>query len=514
MKKIYIILLPLLLSFGGCTNYLELNPESQANGEQIWKTAEGCRQMLSGGYSLFRKTMLHDNPFYVYGDLPSDCVLKANEWNWLSIHEGKWDGSYSAYLSYTANWTSFYQVITTVNTLLKHIDAVEAREFNKDAEEGDKEKRQIAAEANFLYAYANFWLVRIWNDVPLVKEAFESVDQAMQDGSTIGRAQSDPKEVLEYSLKRLDAAIVNLEYNTPGDDNWGVRADKGAALALKGHICMWLAYLYDGATKATDYLKTADECLDMVITLGNRELVDYSDANEVYNMFEGKGKEAVFELNVSIDQNESFWLNYPNRQVHCKTYWREEFKNKIGVDRLIVADATWSTDLYDEIDIRRNLFFENFGNGNTDAVVPPVMLKYSTGLQKDPNDENQYFANSNVALMRLTDVYLLRAEALCKLGRNGQARQLLNVIRKRAGIGNYSGSDADLKAAIFNERARELVGEGHSAFDRIRNNYWEGCTWANTERLQKKGCFWPIDIPNLYSSNRALKQNPWWQGKI
>lgn len=514
MKKLYIILLPMLFLTFGCTRYLELNPQSQANGEQIWKTAEGCRQMLSGGYSLFRKTLLNENPFYVYGDLPSDCVLKANEWNWLTVHEGRWESSYTSYMSFTANWTSFYQVITTVNTLLKHIDDVDAKEFNKDIAEGEKEKKQISAEANFLYAYANFWLVRIWNDVPLVKEAFESVDQAMQDGSTIGRAQSDPKDVLEYSLKRLDAAIVNMEYNNPEDDNWGVQADKGAALALKGHICMWLAYLYNGDIKANDYLKTADECLDMVITLGNRELVDYTDENEVYKMFDGKGKEAIFELNISIDQNESFWLNYGGRQVHCKTYWREEFKNQVGVGSLVVADASWSAALYDEKDIRRTVFFENFGNGNTDAAKPPVMLKYSTGLQKDPNDENQYFANSNVPLMRLTDACLLRAEALCKLGRYGQARQQLNIIRKRAQIGNFTGSDDELQVAIFEERARELVGEGHSAFDRIRNNYWEGCTWAKTDRLNKKGCFWPLDIPNLFSSNRALKQNPYWQGKI
>lgn len=514
MKIKNIILLSLLFLTFGCTKYLELEPQSQANGEQIWTTANGNRQLLSGAYSSFRKTLLNDNPFYVYGDLPSDMVLKANEWNWLTVHEGNWQSSYTSYMDFTANWTPFYQVIATANTLLKHVDDIPAADFNKDEEEGAKEKKQIMAEANFLYAYSYFYLVRIWGDVPLVKEAFESVDQAMEDGTTTARKQSPVKDILTYVLKRLDAAIVNLEFNTQDDDNWAVRADKGAALALKGHICAWLANFYKGEAEYNQLLQMSDECLETVITQGNRELVDYTDPAAVYAMFDGKGSEAIFELNISIDQNESFWLNNGGRQIHCKTYWREEFKNQVGVGSLIVADADWSTQLYDKKDIRRSVFFENLGNGNKDAQQPPVLLKYSTGIRKDPYDAARYFANSNVPLMRLTDTYLLRAEVLCKLGRYGQARQILNSFRNRAEIGNFTGGNDELQVAIFEERARELVGEGHCAFDRIRNDYWEGCTWASKERLAKKGYYWPVDIPNLLSSNRALVQIPWWQGKI
>lgn len=498
----------------GCTGFLEQEPLGEGYGEQVWGSAQGVRQLLSGGYSRFRKTLLNDNPFYVYGDLPSDMVLKANAWNWVTIQEGRWNDGYTAYLDFTTQWPAFYQVITTANTLLNHINDIPASDFNKNVEEGEKEKKQIAAEAHFLYAYANFWLTRIWGDVPLVSESFENADQAFEDGSTINRKQSSSVVVLEYTLKRLDAAILNMEFNIPGDENWGVRADKGAALALKGHVTAWLAHLYTDETRKNAMLQVADDCLAEVIANGNRSLADYTDPNEVLQMFEGKGPEAIFELNVSVVQNESFWLNNGGRQIHCKTYWRPEFQDQVNVETLVVPDAVWSTTLYDKKDIRRAIFFENFGNTNKDDKQPPLLLKYSTGLSKDPNDAKRYFANSNVALMRLTDIYLLRAEVLCKQKRYGQARNLLNIFRKRAQTGDFTGSDDKLLVAIFEERARELVGEGHSAFDRIRNDYWEGCTYMSADRKAKKGYYWPIDLESLLSSNRELVQVPYWQGKI
>ena len=260
----------------------------------------------------------------------------------------------------------------------------------------------------------------------------------------------------------------------------------------------------------------ADDCLATVIAESGRSLVDYSDENAVTQMFEGRSSEGIFELNVSIDQSETYWMNY-GWHIHARTWWSENYTNTSLTgspqSNLMVADASLSQALYSERDIRRELFFENFGNSNTHTTQPPMLKKYSTGQQEDPNNKGAYFANSNVLLMRLTGIYLLRAEALYKLGRTGNARSLLNEIRNRAGIGNFNGSDADLLGAIFDERARELVGEGQIAFDRIRNDYWEGCSWYSTERISKKGQYWPVHT-DLFSANRELVQIPYWQGQI
>lgn len=516
MKRLitFFVIFGILLATG-CQKYLDLDPLSKANGEQIWGNANGIRQLLAGTYSLFRRTLLTERPFYLYSDLPSQTVLKHNHW----IPNYAFDGNYvGAYLyDWWVDWTPFYKVITTANTLLNHIDDIPDGEFDKDENLGHKEKMKIKAEAHFLYAYTYFWLTRIYGDVPLVKESIESVDQALSGGSTIGKAQDSQKDVLEYCLKHLDAAIVNMDYTDIGSEEYAVQADKASALALKADVCLWLANCYkNNQQKYTELLQTADDCLSAVIAESGRSLVDYSDADDVVEMFEGRSSEGIFELNVSIDQNETFWMGY-SWSIHGRTWWSENYTNSSlngsPQSNLMVADAGLSQALYSERDVRRELFFENFGNSNTHVTMPPMLKKYATGQQEDPNNKGAYFANSNVLLMRLSGVYLLRAETLYKLGRTGNARALLNIIRQRAGIGNFSGSDSDLAEAIFMERARELVGEGHSAFDRIRNDFWKGCSWYSAERIQKKGQYWPVST-GLFSANRALVQVPWWQGKI
>lgn len=515
IMKLWLVVIAIFST--SCQKYLDLDPLSQANGEQIWGTANGNRQLIAGTYSLFRRTLLSERPFYAYGDLPSQMVLKYNHWIPQQAVDGAFAGSYIYDDWKWSDWTPFYKIITTANTLLNHIEDVPDTDFNKDAETGHKEKKQIAGEAHFLCAYTYFWLVQIFGDVPLVKEAIESVDQALSDGSTIGKGQSPEKDVLEYCLKHLDAAIATLDYDVPGSDTWAVRADKGAAQALKAHVCLWLANSYKGTDKYRELVQMADDNLAAVIANGNRSLVDYSDEAAVTQMFEGRSTEGIFELNVSISQNETYWMYY-NWSIHSRSWWSENYTNsnliaggKNPQSNLVVADANWSQSLYSEKDKRRELFFVNFGNANTNPTMPPMLRKYSTGQQADPANAGAYFANSNVMLLRLTGIYLLRAEALYKLGQSGNALSLLNEIRRRSGIGNYMGGD--VLAGIMEERGRELVGEGHSAFDRIRNDYWVGCEWYNAARGSKKGYYWPVNT-SLFSANRDLVQVPYWQGKI
>lgn len=511
--KIALLSVALMATETGCQKYLDLEPLSSANGEQIWGTATGCEQLLSGTYSLFRRTLLSERPFYVFSELPANTLLACNNSTIGAVVNGDFVGAYV--WEWWDDWTPFYKVVTSANTLLNHIGDVEDTEFSRDAAEGHAKKMQITGQAHFLCAYAYFWLTRIYGDVPLVKEAIESVDQALESGSTIGKAQSTQAEVLEYCIKHLDAAIAKLEYDSYGSTTWAVTADKGSALGLKGHVCAFLAHCYKGTARETEMLQMAEDCLSKLMLEGGRELVDYSNEAAVTEMFNGKSPEGVFELNISIAQEETYWMGY-DKTVHARTWWSQGYTNgnliKYPETDLVVPDQILSANLYNESDIRRNVFYENFGNENKHKTLPPMLKKYSTGQQPDPDYSGVYLANSNVLLMRLTDIQLLRAEVLSKLGRFGQARILLNEIRNRAGIGDFSGGDGELASAIFDERVRELTGEGHAYFDRMRNDYWTGCAWINPDRLAKKGQYWPV-YTYLISANRDLKQVPWWQGK-
>ena len=81
--------------------------------------------------------------------------------------------------------------------------------------------------------------------------------------------------------------------------------------------------------------------------------------------------------------------------------------------------------------------------------------------------------------LRWGEVVLNRAEALAKTGKDAQALDDVNTIRKRAGLtGDALMTTSNIKErgyastleCVLDERMRELCYEGHSAFDLFRNN--------------------------------------------
>lgn len=78
---------------------------------------------------------------------------------------------------------------------------------------------------------------------------------------------------------------------------------------------------------------------------------------------------------------------------------------------------------------------------------------------------------SNVPVIRIAELYLIRAEARANTGNIAGGLEDLNMIRNRAGLGNSSASSgAELVDLILEERKFEFVAEGHRFFDMTRTD--------------------------------------------
>ncbi|WMI64810.1 RagB/SusD family nutrient uptake outer membrane protein [Aestuariibaculum sp. YM273] len=113
--------------------------------------------------------------------------------------------------------------------------------------------------------------------------------------------------------------------------------------------------------------------------------------------------------------------------------------------------------LYDSQDIRRNMFLEVSLPTNTNNIL---------------TDESYYFTkkfqgNSGTTFIRLSEMYLIRAEANARQNLLDDALTDLNTIRTRANLTALTET-SDLLENIFTERRKELAFEGHLLFDLAR----------------------------------------------
>ena len=113
----------------------------------------------------------------------------------------------------------------------------------------------------------------------------------------------------------------------------------------------------------------------------------------------------------------------------------------------------------------------------------------------DPSD-------NDLIMYRYTDLMLLYAEALADQDRPEEAVELVNLVRRRAGVIDLEHekmSDQDIKNAILKERRLELLCEGKYWFDIVR-----------TGNLELVNCpanrvYWPVHIDHI-SQNDKIEQ--------
>lgn len=117
--------------------------------------------------------------------------------------------------------------------------------------------------------------------------------------------------------------------------------------------------------------------------------------------------------------------------------------------------------------------------------IGPYRTDNGTGLGQPNAGSTRPFV-----ILKYSEFYFVAAEAALQLGDNGTARNMLNVIRGRAGKWRFSNAEnaekiedhsAEMQAAtpatitldyILDEESREYFGEGRRWFDLVRTQTW------------------------------------------
>ncbi|MGF7230948.1 RagB/SusD family nutrient uptake outer membrane protein, partial [Arachidicoccus sp.] len=156
--------------------------------------------------------------------------------------------------------------------------------------------------------------------------------------------------------------------------------------------------------------------------------------------------------------------------------------------------------------LHRDAFFGNYYSNI------PIFKKINVlTIAGDGGVTKALFYQSAIVFSRYEEVLLLRAEALSVLGKNSDALDILNGIRKDRGLNELTAQEVpDMIDAIFAERRRELIGEGWRWFDLIRYKKIKGNDPQFNAIIQDGGIYWPVSAQVL-GANPNLVQTLHWK---
>jgi hypothetical protein len=457
------------------------------------------------------------------------------------------DGSYKYFNDYTAQingdvdflrdtWRDFYQGINTANTV---IDAA------KTASISDAQKSLRTGEARFMRALYLFTLVRTFGDIPLPLTP------------TAGVVTETTREPVAKVYDAIIADLLAAEAALPDKAAQFGRADRPAAQHLLGEVYLTRA---GGATSSPDFALAAAKLKAVVDNPRFSLLPNYRDNFDIAN--EGN-REVVWAIQFTADP----LTTGDGNKLHL--YFTSAYDLEPGMLRDIANDrpfrrfkpTTWLLNLWDRnIDSRYEQMFKvvwisnnannipkdasgnpKFKVGDTAVYMPgrevtpaeraatrykiyapsdytdamfPTLNKFLDPTRTSTNEER---GQRDLVLMRLSNTYLMLAEALMRGGNAAAALPYVNAVRTRAAkpgqaaAMQVTAAQLDLDF-ILDERARELTGETTRWFDLTRTDQlvarvkkYNTAGAANVQAFHKLR---PIPNTEIQLSTGGIKQNP------
>ncbi|TKG96331.1 RagB/SusD family nutrient uptake outer membrane protein [Puteibacter caeruleilacunae] len=427
---IYVALMGVTMAMTtGCNEWLDVLPEDKILKDEFWESKEDVEGMLAAAYNATREGV---HAMIVHGEVRGP-VLKAvgNDGDARKIDEfdilpsNKW-----------TKWSNYYKAIGYANTVYKMAPTAEAN----DPIFYEGELKAYQSEALFLRALNYFYLVRTWGDVPLITEPYET------DAQEFTMAKSTQEEVLNQIVADLNQAVSTAKLSYDKLEYVKGRATQWSIKALLADVYLWM-----------DNYQKAEEVATDVIKNGPAFLTPPEGWFSIF--YPGNSVEGIFELQFSTKYNQK-------GDLYSWFYQSPLFRVSLMFD-------TEEEPVYDDLEDARRYGSVYFGEvykywGSAPFTLEPVEVFKRSDYERD----------ANWSIYRISDMYLILAEALTEQQKFGEAVDILEELRAARGIESSVSVSMDkvsLEDFILQERTREFVGEGKEWFDLLRiakrNNY-------------------------------------------
>lgn len=457
IKKIIKIcsLLILAVSVIACKKFVEVDPPKTEiiTAEAFKENASATSAVLSIYVNMLSNFSFENSGITIYPG------LSANEFeDFFQSTEGlEFQQNKLLPTNATINsmWSGAYRTLALANNCIEGLE--------QSTTLSPEVKNQLLGECKFSRAFVNFYLVNLWGDVPLV------LTSDWRQNATIMRSQSD--QVYQQILRDLKDAQLLLKdaYPTQGR----VRINKWAATALLARTFLYME----------DY-ENAEVQASAVIGSGA-----YLPLPELNQAFLKESQEAIWQL-------------MPNRRIVLSSQEGYAFIGDTGYGsppNYPMTDALLSS--FEDGDGRKSAWINQITYENQTYYYP---FKY-----KDRGDYNAATPSEYYIMLRLSEQFMIRAEARARLNKLDLAAQDLKVIRDRAGLDELPlMGQQELIKAIENENRHEFFAEwGHRWMDLKRTGRIDAVMTAEKPGWKSTAALFPVPQAER-EVNKQLTQNP------
>lgn len=569
-----------------CSDFLDLDPKNEIIFEQFWNEKTDVENIVAGCYSGLQDYAVISR-MMVWGEFRSENTIagydtERKDASLMRVLKENIDAS-NAYTSYG----DFYSIINRCNVVIRYAPQV----AEKDPGYTESELKATIAEVSALRDMCYFYLIRAFRDVPYSTVAYTDDDQTMNLPATPFNAVldsliTDLESVRGDAVRRYPATTtLNSKYQTG-------RVTRDFIDAMLCEMYLWKKD-YQNCVKYADLVidskkamakEDAEEkggSLRKSTRFGEYPLIEDCNAmgtqfgyafNEIF--VNGNSSESIFELSF-LKGEDNMKSNGP-----CAFFYGDarSFPGYVAPSDYVALDVK-NTTYYvfrNQYDMRA---YENLYTLGLSAAIN----KYTAASEvwfSDPSN-NSFLSSStwgtlytgkgnyndwtpyckaNWIIYRLSDIMLLKAEALAAMMSDGvsgsgdnagendgtavdaELSQTDRVLAERAfelvaAVNNrslyqlkdslvssdYTKSKSAIINLVYDERERELMFEGKRWFDLVRRSERDGNTNYLRQKVASKGSqnsavvqsllaqmnaiYWPYNIDEM-KVNKNLVQNP------
>ena len=421
MKSNYLFLYSylFLVVFTSCKKFVDIPPPpTELVGQDAFNSDPSATAALVGIYS----NMMSTTGFASGGPQSITQLTGASADEFINYSTDPNQGAFYKNDLISSNlivgnnlWNEGYKLIYYANAVLEGL--------NSSTAISDSNRTQLIGEAKFIRAFCHFYLVNLFGDIPLITTTNYQLNAIA--------VRTPAHNVYVQIISDLKDAQSKMSPDYSFSYGERVRPNKWTAAALLARVYLYLQDWTNASIEATSIINNTS----------------------LYNL--SPNLNTVFLAN----SEETIWQLMPVQPG----FNTQEGKTFILTDApQYVAITPDLLNAFESGDNRKADWLDSF---TTNGLTYYFAYKYKVKASADLTEYSTVF--------RLSEQYLIRAEAEAQQNDLTNAAVDLNIIRSRAGLLNSTAlSQSDLLAAISHERQIELFSEwGNRWFDLKRTHF-------------------------------------------